>query len=205
MMSNLNKQMINVLADTGTKIIPGRKIGNVDLYTEWMKWLSYIPDFQKTKIETLSKKTYSELSISELTQLNDYLNQKRMLKLFKIYGTKQISKDEYMEVYNFMREKSIDELMLSKLSIKELKYAEEMIQKYISLPKEKLCEKVEEKQKVYSSLSMVDSYILHKISRVNYSRNMLDLENKIKTDIDENGIMNKKSYSYAAYPYGRRR
>lgn len=205
MMSNLNKQMINVLTDTGTKIIPGRKIGNVDLYTEWMKWLSYIPDFQKTKIETLSKKTYSELSISELTQLNDYLNQKRMLKLFKIYGTKQISKDEYMEVYNFMREKSIDELMLSKLSIKELKYAEEMIQKYISLPKEKLCEKVEEKQKVYSSLSMVDSYILHKISRVNYSRNMLDLENKIKTDIDENGIMNKKSYYYAAYPYGKRR
>lgn len=205
MMSNLNKQMINVLTDTGTKIIPGRKIGNVDLYTEWMKWLSYIPDFQKTKIETLSKKTYSELSISELTQLNDYLNQKRMLKLFKIYGTKQISKDEYMEVYNFMREKSIDELMLSKLSIKELKYAEEMIQKYISLPKEKLCEKVEEKQKVYSSLSMVDSYILHKISRVNYSRNMLDLENKIKTDIDENGIMSKKSYSYAAYPYGKRR
>lgn len=87
------------------------------------------------------------MTIEELNELKAYKSQIRMLGLFKIYGTSEISKDEYMEVYDFMANQSIDELMLSKLSIEKLRYAKEQIQYFSQIPSEELRKKVNVEQK----------------------------------------------------------
>lgn len=95
-------------------------------------------------MQELNCKKVEEMTIEELNELKAYKSQIRMLGLLKIYGTSEISKDEYMEVHDFMANQSIDELMLSKLSIEELRYAKEQIQYFSQIPSEELRKKVNE-------------------------------------------------------------
>ena len=103
--------MANMMAGSNAKIISREIIGNVDPYMEWIKWLSYLLEFQKVRIQELNSKIVEELSLEELDEIIAYKSQIRMLDLFKIYGTSEISKEEYMEVSNFMENQSIDELI----------------------------------------------------------------------------------------------
>lgn len=202
----VNRVMANMIAGSDIKIIHGEVIGNVDPYIEWIKWLSYVPEFQKARIQELNSKRVEEMTLEELDELRAYKSQIRVLGLFKIYGTNKISKDEYMEVYDFMVNQSIDELMLSKLSFEELRYAKDQIQYFSQIPSEELRKKVNEEQKAdnYENLSMVDSYILHIISRVNFARSMSKLNREIETQLRENDAMRKRSLYYAANPYAKR-
>ena len=158
---SFNRIMANMMAGSNAKIISGEIIRDVDPYIEWIKWLSYVLEFQKARIQELNSKTVAELTLDELDEIRAYKRQIRMLSLFKIYGTSEISKKEYMEVYDFMVNQSIDELMLSKLSSGELRYAKGQIQYFSQIPSEKLRKKVNEEQKAdsYEKLSMVDSYV----------------------------------------------
>ena len=180
-----NKIMANMMASSGVKIVCGEIIGNVNPYIEWIKWLSYVPKFQKKRIQELNSKTVEELTFEELDEIRTYKNQIRMLGLFKIYKTDKISKDEYMEVYDFMVNRSIEELMLSKLSLEELRYAKDQIQYFSQISSKELRKKVNEEQKAdnYEKLSMKDAYILHIISRINYKRSIEKLDSEIKVYI----------------------
>jgi hypothetical protein len=200
-MSNFNKEMAHIMAGTGAKVIPGEVIGNVNPITEWIKWLSYLPDFQMKKIEAIKNTKAANLSLSELDELRSFVYQNRMLDLIKIYGTDQISKDEYLEVYDYMSKESIDRIMLSKLTKEELEYAKEKIAKCRLLSREELNMKVKKEQETYNSLSMVDSYILHIISRIDYRRSMAKLNNEINAKLSENDVMRRMSYYYASNPY----
>lgn len=203
---NFNRVMANMMAGSDVKIIHGEVIGNVDPYIEWIKWLSYVPEFQKARIQELNSKKVEEMTLEELDELRAYKSQLRMLGLFKIYGTSEISKDKYMEVYDFMVNQSIDELMLSKLSSEELRYAKDQIQYFSQIPSEELRKKVNEEQKAdnYEILSMVDSYILHIISRVNFARSMAKLNREIEAHLRENDAMRQRSLYYAANPYTKK-
>ena len=185
---NFNREMANIMAGSGVKAIHGECVGNVDPYIEWIKWLSYIPKFQKERMQYLNSKAVEELTLEEIDEL------------FKIYGTNKITKKEYMEVYNFMERESIDELMLSKLSKQELKYAKEQIQYFSKISNEELRKKVkiEQKEENYQNLPMVDSYILHIISRIDNTRNTAKLNNDIKRELEKNDIMLRRSIYYAA-------
>ncbi len=200
---SFNRIMANMLANSGAKIIHGEVTGNVDPYIEWIKWLSYVPEFQKTRIQELNSKTAGELSLEELDEIRAYKSQAQMLELFKIYGTNKISKDEYMKVHDFMLNQLIDELMLSKLSQNELKYAKEKIQYFSQISSEELRKKVDEEQKAdnYENLSMVDSYVLHIISRVDYARNMKKLDSEIKVRLEANEAISHRSLYYANNSY----
>ena len=171
---SLNRVMASRMAGSNVKMIHGEVIRNVDPYMEWTKWLSYVPEFQKERIQELDSKRMEEMTLEEVEELEKYKNQNRMLGLFKIYSTSKISKDEYMEVYDYMANQSIDELMLSKLSSEELKYAKDQIQYFNQIPSEELRKKVTEEQKAdnYENLSMVDSYVLHIISKINYAKSI---------------------------------
>lgn len=143
--------------------------------------------FSKKIINELQNKKVIELLLSELDELRENLYQKRMLDLIKIYGTEQISKDEYMEVYDYIKNESIDRIMLSKLTKKELYYVKENISKYSSLFREELNLKINGKKEgsVYNSLSMVDSYILRIISRISFSRSIGKLNDEIASRIEK--------------------
>lgn len=196
-----SKIIAKELASSKVKIIHGAVKRNVDPPIEWIKWLSYIPDFQKSRIKYLESKVASDISLEELCEINQYKSQVRMATLFKLYGTSDISRDEYMEVYIYMIEHSIEDLMLSKLSKEELSYAKERIQYFSQISKEELELKIKEEQKEvnYNELSMVDSYILHELLRINYSKNKTNT--LLGYQLDKNAVMRQRSISYASNPY----
>ena len=207
-MSDFNRIMAREIAKMGgkAKIIHGNVIGNVSPDIEWIKWLSYEPEFEKKRIEYFDTKKVSELSYEELEEASKYSRNKIFAKLFKIYGTNECSEEDYMRVYDYMCNESIEELMLSKLTSEELKYAKKEITRLSKVSKEQLSAKVKEEQKPenYAQLSMVDSYILHIISDINYARSMSDLNRKIDAQLEQNEVMRQRSLYYASNPYARK-
>ncbi len=207
-MSDFNRIMAREIAKMGgkAKIIHGNVIGNVSPDIEWIKWLSYEPEFEKKRIEYFDTKKVSELSYEELEEASKYSRNKIFAKLFKIYGTSECSEEDYMRVYDYMCNESIEELMLSKLTSEELKYAKKEIIRLSKVSKEQLSAKVKEEQKPenYAQLSMVDSYILHIISDINYARSMSDLNRKIDAQLEQNEVMRQRSLYYASNPYARK-
>ena len=196
-MSNISEIMAKELNKSGSqvKFIYGNVFGNIPPIIEWIKWLSYEPEFEKNRIEHLNSKGSNNLSYEELNELDHYMKRKRMAQLFKKYDCKECSKKEYMEVYSYMSNESIITLMLDKLTIQEIKYAEEEIKKLITGSSEELPKKikVESQKENYLSLPMVDAYILHIIDRINYVRNMNEFNNILNWQLDSNVIMSQKS------------
>lgn len=205
---DFNRIMAREMAKMGNKakIIHGNVIGNVSPDIEWIKWLSYEPKFEKKRIEYFDTKKVSELSYEELEEASRYSRNKIFAKLFKIYGTDECSEEDYMRVYDYMRNESIEELMLSKLTSEELQYAKQEITRLSKISKERLSAKLNEEQKLenYEQLSMVDSYILHIISNINYTRSMSDLNRKIDAQLEQNEVMRQRSLYYASNPYARK-
>lgn len=204
-MSDFNRIMAKEMIKMGVncKIIPGNTIGNVSPIIEWIKWLSYEPEFEKKRIEYLDSKKRSELSYEEIEEATNYNRNKNFAELFMVYGTSECSQEDYMRVYDYMCNESIEELMLKKLTSEELKYAKEEITRLSKVSKEQLSAKVKEEQRreKYEQLSMVDSYILHIISDINYARSMSDLNRVISAQLEESKIMSKRSLYYASNPY----
>ena len=111
-----------------------------------------------------------------------------------------------MKVYDYMCNESIEKLMLKKLTSEELKYAREEITRLSNVSKEQLSAKVKEEQRreKYEQLSMVDSYILHIISDINYVRSLSDLNKKIEAQLEQNDAMRQRSLYYASNPYSEK-
>lgn len=206
-MSDFNKIMTKEMIKMGIncKIIPRNTIGNVSPIIEWIKWLSYEPEFEKKRIEYLDSKK-SELSYEEIEEVINYNRNKIFAGLFMVYGTSECSQEDYMRVYDYMCNESIEELMLKKLTSEELKYAREEITRLSNVSKEQLSAKVKEEQRreKYEQLSMVDSYILHIISDINYAISMSDLNRVISEQFEESKIMSQRSLYYALNPYAKK-
>lgn len=201
-MSNLNRIMAKEMAKMGgnVKMVHGNVIGNVSPDIEWIKWLSYKPEFEKRRIEYLDSKKISELSYEELEEVSKYSRNEIFARLFKIYGTGECSTEDYMKVYDYMCNESIEGLMLSKLTSEELRYARQEIIRLSEVSKEQLSVKVNEEKKTetYEQLSMVDSYILHIISNINYVKSISDLNREIEAQLEQNEIMRQRSLYYAS-------
>lgn len=207
-MSNFNRIMAKEMARMGgkVKIIHGNVIGNISPDIEWIKWLSYEPEFEKKRIEYFDSKKISELSYEELEEASRYIRNKIFARLFKIYGTSECSEEDYMKVYDYMCNESIEKLMLSKLTSEELRYAKQEITRLSEVSKEQLSAKVNEEQKPerYEQLSMVDSYILHIISDIDYARSISSLNREIEAQLERNDIMRQRSLYYASNSYIRK-
>ena len=191
---NLGRMLARQLAGSGNMAIVGNVIGNVNPYIEWIKWLEYEPEFEKLRIKELISKEIENFSIDELEEIKKYKFQERILELFKRYGTKEISKDGYMEVYDYMSNNNIEDLMISKLTKEELMSAKEKIKCFSEIPYKELNEKVKLEKKNYHNLSMVDSYILHMIAKLNYRRGIAKLNMEIESHINTNEKMRQKSF-----------
>ena len=190
-----SNEMLKEMAKDGVKVIPGNIFGNIMPDLEWLKWLSYEPKFEKERIAYLNSKKVTDLSYEELKEISTYKRNKIMAKLFKIYGTNKCKEEEYMLVYDYMVNESIEELMLSKLTKEELQYAKKEIIRLSKIPKEELNAKItkERTKENYPKLSMVDSYILHVISDINHNRNISNLSKLIGEQINHNNAMSAQN------------
>ena len=207
-MSDFNRIMAKEMIKMGVncKIIHGNIFGNISPDIEWNKWLSYESEFEKKRIEYLDSKRVSELSYEELEEAIGYRKNKIFAELFKIYGTSECFQEDYMKVYDYMCNESIEKLMLKKLTSEELKYAREEITRLSKVSKEQLSAKVKDEQirEKYEQLSMVDSYILHIIYDINYVRSLSDLNKKIEAQLEQNDAMRQRSLYYASNPYAEK-
>lgn len=202
-MSSFNKVMAREMSkSSGGKLIRGNVMRSVNPLIEWIKWLSYNPVHEQDKINYIYSKRVEDLSIDELKEILKYKERNRMSQLFIKYNKGECSEEEYMEVYHYMG-KSITDLMMDKLNSEELTYAKEEILRLSAIPQNEVLAKIKEEQKeeVYMSLSMVDSYILHIISGINYRKSLPNLDRKIQAQLERNDVMRQKSLSYASNPY----
>lgn len=195
-----NREMFKIMSEMGLKpnVIHG-KIHNVSPDIEWFKWLSYESEFERERIRYFDSKKVSELSYEELEEATRYNKNKVFSRLFKLYRTNELSNEDRIKVYDYMCNESIENLMLSKLTKEELRYANEEIERLSKISKDELREKVkrEQNEDEYERLSMIDSYILHVISDINYARSSADLDRKIEVAVNENDAMMQKSIHFA--------
>ena len=133
---------IREMAKNGVQVIQGNIRGNINPQIEWLKWLAYEPEFEKKRIAYLNSKRVGDLSYQELEEACRYKENRRMARLFKIYGTRECSEEDYLLVYEYMNNESIEELMLSKLTATELKYVKKEIRRLSKISKEELEKKV---------------------------------------------------------------
>ena len=194
---NLRNLLAQEMAKSEGKaqFVYGKMIGYLRPEVEWLKWLSYIPEFQQQKYIALEKKVISEVSFEELEFILEYRFMKRMALLFQLYKDGNVNAKEYSEVYDFMASHSLDELMLSKLSSLELEIAKERIKYYSQVSSKELEKFVKDRQQeeVYSNLSMIDAYLLHVVSRMNFKRGLIKLNEEINAQIKANENMRFRS------------
>ena len=195
--------IVEQMAKAGCKLIPKNTVGSISPDIEWIKWLSYEPEFEKSRMKYFDSKKVSELTFEELEEARKYLRNKAFAGLFKMYGTDECSEEDYMKVYDFMCDESIEELMLSKLTSEELRYAKQEITRLSNVPKEQLQAKVKKEivPEIYKQLPMVDAYILHVLSGINFARNMDDFDKRISVQIKQKEIMRQRSPHYTTNIY----
>lgn len=173
----------------------GIEMGNINAIIEWIKWLSYEPKFEKERIEYLESKSILELTDEELEEITIYRRNKAFARLFKLYNSGKCSEEEYMKVYDYMRNESIYDLMLSKLTAEELQYAEQEISLYDDMPP--MLEQCMNDPEKYQQLSMVNSYILHRLASLDYYKSMEGMRQGFKVQMERNHAIRQKSL-YAA-------
>ncbi len=194
--SAIDEKMLN----NGKKIIskPGMFIsGKLNPVDEWIKWLSFEPDFEKEKMNEYSSKGIYNLEENELKFINEYNTRKRILPVLKKYNNNESSMEESKEAFNFLTEHSLIKLMLDKLTMDELKEAREKIRKYSSMTYEEEGKLIDEEILEYDSLSMVDSFAINAAFN-DFTKKSLKIANDIaKTDINENSAQNVRNRYYA--------
>ena len=149
-------------------------IDGVSLDREWIKWLSYVPEFKKERLDMLNNKMVKDVSLEELKEIRKYKKQIRALELLEKYNNEEISKEEQLKVYYFLRYVDIMEFMLSNLSFDEVLSARDKIRYYSEYAYSELKSEINKLKEDYDNLSMVDSYLLHELSIIYNKKNNLD-------------------------------
>lgn len=135
---------------------------------EWVKWLSYMPEFRKNRIEEINKKRVDDLSVEDLNEIIEYKKQDKMLELLKKVQNECATTSEYNEVSDFIDNESIEDLMHSKLTDKENEEAQNKVKKFYYFSDDEILKKVEncKEKDNYEDLSMIDSYVFHIMTEV---------------------------------------
>ncbi len=196
-MEKLKKILIKELSSSNgsATLTHGNVMGNIHPINEYIKWLSYEPEFEKERLDELNNHLAKDLSLEELKELHKLRVHKELAELFKLYGQKSISKENYLRIYNFMHGESIEEIMLSKLTLEELRDAKKELEELKQHSKNEIEKKIKEEKEptTYSSLPMKDAYILHCLCDFNFDLSLRNLDKEIMSQIHRNNIIRQKS------------
>lgn len=155
---------------------------------EWIKWLADSCEQQKVKIKKMSSKKISDLTDEEFAEIETYLYHRKILYLLKNYGSPKITKEEYVEVYQFIVSHSLIKLMETHLTIEELNWAKEKLQFLKQASTEDLNKKIQEAQDNYQNLSMVDAYILHKLVGNQFKKSLSKVNEDLGSQASQNNL-----------------
>lgn len=136
---------------------------------EFHRWLNYIPIFEKNYKNKLTTLDINKLTIQDYCLLYKYNEQDYYRQLFdKLITNKKLTNQEILLIINYMNNNSITDLMIQKLTKKELKYCNRQIKILSSISKDKLSNYILKYDMYnnldnYLKLNIYDSYIYHKI------------------------------------------
>lgn len=176
-------------------------MGSVEPVMEWIKWLSYISDEEIEEIASISRKKSNDINSKEYEFLLNIQRSIKLVQLLKKYHSinSKFSKEEKKMIYYYFLDNSIEDLMSHKLTDEEKGYAKVEIDRLKNIPNEELEEKITKEQRPenYIKLSMIDAYILNKISHISFLRHKGRLNRVIKREIESsfNKVDLVKTYS----------
>ena len=132
-MTNISRVIAKEMAKSKgqVKIVRGNCIGHILPNVEWLKWLSYVPKFEEERIRYLSSKSSLELSLDEIEELKRYYKNRKFQRLFECYNNSTCTSDEYMQVFDYMCDESIEAFMITKLTSFELDVAKKKLLSYV--------------------------------------------------------------------------
>ena len=136
-----------------------------DVMDEWVRWLGYEPEFEIKRKSVLNSRLLEDLTDNELEELARYNTQRRDFDFYsKLDGEKTY----------FVDSDVLEALMVSKLTLEEIDYANEVVSFYVD-DKETSKSIISEGKSRYNELSMVEAYILHMVMK-----NMLSFNGRSK-------------------------
>ena len=85
----------------GVKLVSIGPLGPGLSEEEWKKWLNYIPEFQRERVEYLSNKKAGDLTSSEIEELHRLQKELKMRSISKIYGEEEMNKSDALEYMDY--------------------------------------------------------------------------------------------------------
>ena len=184
------EEMVSVYGD-------GEKIGfkyNPDGALEYLKWLTYVPEFEFNEMNSLLNKDIWELTSDEVDKIKIIKQRQEMISTFKRYLSDDCTKEDVLIVYDYMKENNIEDLMLSKLTYEQYMNAKKLISNYLSINN---CDLTIEKtnEENATTLEMLKSYIEYHLDK--FSKKNL---NEIYIRISEKDEEKSQELYYAINP-----
>ena len=162
-----------------------------NMYDVYSRWLSYTSNYDKKIVDELSEKPAGMLSTDELGYLFNYKKQLELAKSFKRVYEDNCSKEDVLITFEYAKNNSLIELMISKLSKEELEYASEKLSYLNNKNDGEVCKII--KEELEQSDDMVDQYIMLVLQTKINLKSLKDLEEKIISRIDENSKIRIRS------------
>ena len=161
---------------------------NINLAMQYLKWLKYVPKKEQERIDSILNKKASELTNEDISQLKIFKDMQNITSIFERYLSDEYKTNDLLSVYDFMKNTSLYDLMLSKLTKEELNMAQIKIEQLKSLSDFKLSKLIKEKMtyEEYMKLSMIDAYCINRLSSI------LKIRLDEKCDIEISAHINSK-------------
>ena len=183
----------------GVKIVSIGTLGPSLSEEEWKKWLNYIPEFQKERIEYLSNKKAGDLTSSEIEELRGLQKELKMRSISKIYGEEEMNKSDALEYIDYSNQKQLNSLIRRKLTDEEYQLAIDNSNQLVNdLSYEELLDYCKEQKNNFSDLSMVDSFVLRRVSKVVNAISNKKTSEALAYEIERNELMRQRSMEYAS-------
>ena len=188
--------------EKGVKIVSIGPLGPNLSEEEWKKWLNYIPEFQKERIEYLSNKKAGDLTSSEIEELHILQKELKMRSISEIYGEEEMNKSDALEYIDYSNQKQLNSLIRRKLTDEEYQLAIDKSNQLVSdLSYGELLDYCREQENNFSDLSMVDSFVLRRVSKVVNAISNKKTSEALAYEIERNELMRQRSMENASKRY----
>lgn len=152
---------------------------------EWIRWLDYIPDFYRQRIDCLSTKEAIKLSDEELMELITFRKEFKMRDIGKNFQNPETSVKDRLEYLKYTAHQEIlENLIHKKLTAEEYKMAMAKIYEIVEKSSlEKLSQYCQTGKNNFDTLSMIDLFILREVGKELRIQSNIDLGNKIASSV----------------------
>lgn len=97
---------------------------NSQLAMQYLKWLKYTSQKEQERIDGILNKKSDKLTDKEISQLKSFKDSQNIIPIFERYLSNEYRNSDLIQVYDFMKNHSLYNLMLSKLTKEEINSAQ---------------------------------------------------------------------------------